>query len=295
MILDGKSLKQKILDELKEEVSGLSEKPQLVVIQVGQDPASNVYIKQKKNMCEYIGYQYQHILLEETTTTEEVLNIINDLNNNPEVNGILVQMPLPKHLDTNLIQNAVFPEKDVDGLTDINAGKLIHGKDALYPCTPYGVMELLNAYNIPVTGKNVVIVGRSNLVGKPLSALMLNAGATIEICHSKTIDLASHTKKADILVSAVGKPNLITKDMVQENAVIIDVGINRTPNGLCGDVDYDQVSQVASYITPVPGGVGPMTVAMLAKNVLKAYKTQRMNNTILFTNSSCKTRKLINK
>jgi len=204
-------------------------------------------------------------------------------------------MPLPKHLDTNLIQNAVFPEKDVDGLTDINAGKLIHGKDALYPCTPYGIMELLKTYNIPVTGKNVVIVGRSNLVGKPLSALMLNAGATVEVCHSKTIDLASHTKKADILISAVGKPNLITKDMVQENAVVIDVGINRTQNGLCGDVDYDQVSQVASYITPVPGGVGPMTVAMLAQNVLKSYKIQRMSNNILFTNTNCKTRKLVNK
>lgn len=295
MILDGKTLKQNILIELSKEVSQLADKPQLVVIQVGHDEASNVYIKQKKNMCTTVGYQYQHITLEESTTTDEVLNIIDDLNNDPQVNGILVQMPLPKHLDTNLIQNAVLPEKDVDGLTDINAGKLIHDKEALYPCTPYGVMELLKAYNITVTGKNVVIVGRSNLVGKPLAALMLNAGATVDVCHSKTTNLAEHTKSADILVSAVGKPNLITKDMVKEQAIVIDVGINRTATGLCGDVDFEQVSPVTSYITPVPGGVGPMTVAMLAKNVLKAYKIQRMSNTILFTNHNCKVRKLTNK
>lgn len=295
MILDGKTLKQTILAELSNEVSQLEEKPQLVVIQVGHDEASNVYIKQKKNMCKAVGYLYHHITLEDTTTTEEVLNIINDLNNDPQVNGILVQMPLPKHLDTSLIQNAVLPEKDVDGLTDINAGKLIHNKEALYPCTPYGVMELLKYYNISVEGKNVVIVGRSNLVGKPLASLMINAGATVDICHSKTTDLAKHTKNADILVSAVGKPNLITKDMVKDRAIIIDVGINRTATGLCGDVDYDKVSQVASYITPVPGGVGPMTVAMLAKNVLKAYKIQRMSNNILFTNHNFKTRKLTKK
>jgi len=294
MILDGKKLKQTILNDLREEVSELIEKPKLVVIQVGHDEASNVYIKQKKNMCETVGYQYQHITLEETTTTEEILNIINKLNSDPRVNGILVQMPLPIQIDTNLIQNAVLPEKDVDGLTDINAGKLIHNKDALLPCTPYGVMELLKSYNISLEGKNVVIVGRSNLVGKPLAALMLNAGATVDVCHSKTIDLSKHTHTADILVSAVGKPKLITKEMVKEHAVIIDVGITRTANGLCGDVDYENVSPTASYITPVPGGVGPMTVAMLAKNILKAYKIQRMNNNILFTNYNLKIKKLNN-
>jgi len=293
MILDGKMLKRNILNELQEEVSQMEEKPQLVVIQVGHDEASNVYIKQKQKMCEMVGYQYQHIKLDETTTTEEVLKIIDELNNNSEVNGILVQMPLPKHLDMELIQNAVLPEKDVDGLTDINAGKLIHNKEALYPCTPYGIMELLKAYNISIEEKNVVIVGRSNLVGKPLASLMLNAGATVEICHSKTTNLADHTKRADILISAVGKPNLITKEMVKDLAVVVDVGINRTNDGLCGDVDYQAVSQIAAYITPVPGGVGPMTVAMLGKNVLKAYKIQRMNKTILFTN--CRIKKLVNK
>jgi len=293
MILDGKTLKQTIINELREEVSQLEEKPQLVVIQVGSDEASNVYIKQKRKMCETIGYDYQHINLAETVTTSEVLQIINELNNDPKVNGILVQMPLPKSLDTNLIQNAVLPEKDVDGLTDINAGRLTHNKEALYPCTPLGVIELLKNYQIPIEGKNVVIVGRSNLVGKPLAALMLNQGATVEICHSKTIDLVKHTKNADILVAAVGKPKLITKEMVKKEAVVIDVGISRTENGLCGDVDYKNVSELASYITPVPGGVGPMTVAMLAKNVLKAYKIQRMENNILFTNQNNKIKKLI--
>lgn len=295
MILDGKSLKEAILEELHQEVSQMEIKPKLVVIQVGHDEASNVYIKQKKKMCEIVGYQYQHILLEDTVTTDEVLNIIDKLNNDLEVNGILVQMPLPKHLDTEVIQNAVLPEKDVDGLTDINAGRLIHNKEALYPCTPYGIMELLKYYNISLEGKNVVIIGRSNLVGKPLAALMSNASASVDVCHSKTKDLVEHTKRADILVSAVGKVKLITKDMVKNGAVVIDVGINRTKDGLCGDVDYEHVCRVASYITPVPGGVGPMTVAMLGKNVLKAYKIQRMNNNILFTNSNCKIRKLINK
>lgn len=294
MILDGKTLKQTILNELSTQVSQLEEKPQLVVIQVGNDEASNVYIKQKKKMCETVGYDYQHINLEKDTTNEEILKIIDELNHDPQVTGILVQMPLPSHLDTNIIQNAVLPEKDVDGLTDINAGKLLHNKEALYPCTPYGVMELLKAYNITIEGKNVVIVGRSNLVGKPLASLMINSGATVDICHSKTTKISEHTRNADILISAVGKPNLITKDMVKEGAIVIDVGINRTANGLCGDVDYSEVSKITSYITPVPGGVGPMTVAMLAKNVLKAYQIQRMNQNILFHNSEPKVRKLIN-
>lgn len=277
MILDGKKIKVEILENLKTIVSTYPQKPSLVVIQVGNDEASNVYINQKKKMCEYVGYTYKHIKLDDSIETEELLNIIKDLNEDETVNGILVQMPLPSHINTELIQNAVDCNKDVDGLNDINAGRLTHNKNALYPCTPYGVMELLKKYDISVESKNVVIVGRSNLVGKPLASLMLNAGATVKVCHSKTIDLASHTKEADILVVATGKPKLIDDTMVRDGAIVIDVGITRTDSGLCGDVDFVKVKDKASYITPVPGGVGPMTVAMLAENTLKAFNLQNNN------------------
>lgn len=275
MILDGKKIKTEILDSLQEKVSLLNVKPKLVVIQVGNDEASNVYIKQKQKMCEYIGYHYEHIHLEDNITTSFLVDKINKLNNDDSVSGILVQMPLPSHIDTSIIQNAVAPFKDVDGLCDINAGKLFHGKEALYPCTPYGIMELLKRYNISVEGKNVVIIGRSNLVGKPLAAMMLNNNATVEVCHSKTINLSEHTKKADILIAAVGKPNFIVKEMVKDGAVVIDVGISRQNDKLCGDVYFENVKDIASYITPVPGGVGPMTVAMLGVNTLMAYNMQR--------------------
>ena len=274
IVMDGKSIKKNILEELKEEVSLLEVKPKLVVIQVGNDDASNVYIKQKKKMAEYIGYEYEHIKLESTITTEEILNIIDGLNNDKKVNGIMVQMPLPKGIDTDKIQNAVIPEKDVDGLSDMNAGLLFHNKDALFSCTPYGVMELFKRYDISLEGKTAVVVGRSNLVGKPMSMMLLNAGATVMICHSKTKNLADITKKADILISCVGKAKFITKEMVKDGAIVIDVGITRDENGLCGDVDYENVLPLTQYITPVPGGVGPMTVAMLGANVLKAYKKQ---------------------
>ena len=274
MILDGKSIKANILDELKLEVSELQVKPKLVVIQVGNDEASNVYIKQKNNMCNYIGYDFEHIKLDSEVTTDKVLGVVERLNNDNSVNGILVQLPLPNVLDTNRIVNAVSPLKDVDGLTDMNNGKLFHGKDALYSCTPYGVMELLDRYDIELAGKNVVIVGRSDLVGKPMAMMMLNKNATVTICHSKTRNLSEFTKKADILVVAVGRPNFITGDMVSDDTVVIDVGINRLENGLCGDVDFESMKDKVKFITPVPGGVGPMTVAMLAKNVLKAYKIQ---------------------
>ena len=274
MILDGKSIKANILDELKLEVSELQVKPKLVVIQVGNDEASNVYIKQKNNMCNYIGYDFEHIKLDSEVTTDKVLGVVERLNNDNSVNGILVQLPLPNVLDTNRIVNAVSPLKDVDGLTDMNNGKLFHGKDALYSCTPYGVMELLDRYDISVSGKNVVIVGRSDLVGKPMAMMMLNKDATVTVCHSKTRNLSEYTKKADILVVAVGRPNFVTSDMVSDETVVIDVGISRTDTGLCGDVDFNSVKDKTKYITPVPGGVGPMTVAMLAKNVLKAYRMQ---------------------
>ncbi len=274
-ILDGKKIKQEILDELKEEVSKLKNKPHLVVIQVGNNEASNVYIKQKAKMCEYIGYDYTHLKFPEDITEECLLSKIDELNKDKSVTGILVQMPVPDHIDTSKVQNAVSEYKDVDGLSDINAGKLFHNKDALFSCTPYGVMELLRRYNIKLEGMNAVVVGRSNLVGKPMGTMLTNAGATVTICHSKTKDLKKHTLKADLLVVTVGKPKLVTKDMVRKGAIVIDVGISRLAEGLCGDVDFENVKEKAKYITPVPGGVGPMTVAMLAKNVLKAYYLQK--------------------
>ena len=274
-LLDGKKIKDQILDELRNEVNNLQEKPALAVIQVGDNEASNVYIKQKEKMAQYVGYQFHHIKLEDTITEEELLDEIDKLNKDINIHGILVQMPLPSHIDMYRVQNAVLPEKDVDGLSDINTGKLFHGKDTLYSCTPYGIMELLKRYNISVVGKHAVVVGRSNLVGRPMSAMLINEGATVTVCHSKTKDLAKYTMDADILIVAVGKPELITADMVKDDAVVIDVGINRLESGLCGDVDYEKVSFKSSYITPVPGGVGPMTVAMLGKNILKAYKIQK--------------------
>lgn len=274
-LIDGKSIKKIILDELKEEVSKLEEKPKLVVIQVGNNEASNVYIKQKAKMAEHIGYGYEHIKLEDDTTTDKILEIIDRLNKDDNVNGVMVQMPLPKQIDTDIIQNAVIPIKDVDGLSDMNAGLLFHNKDALYSCTPYGVMELLKRYNISLEGKNAVVVGRSNLVGKPMGMMLLNAGATVTVCHSKTKDIEKITKKADILISCVGKAKFITKDMVKKGSVVIDVGITRSEEGLCGDVDFIEVAPNTKYITPVPGGVGPMTVAMLGMNVMKAYKEQK--------------------
>ena len=274
-LIDGKSINKIILDELKEEVSKLEEKPKLVVIQVGNNEASNVYIKQKAKMAEHIGYGYEHIKLEEDTTTDKILEIIDRLNKDDNVNGVMVQMPLPKQIDTDIIQNAVIPIKDVDGLSDMNAGLLFHNKDALYSCTPYGVMELLKRYNISLEGKNAVVVGRSNLVGKPMGMMLLNAGATVTVCHSKTKDIEKITKKADILISCVGKAKFITKDMVKKGSVVIDVGITRSEEGLCGDVDFIEVAPNTKYITPVPGGVGPMTVAMLGMNVMKAYKEQK--------------------
>ena len=275
MILDGKKIKNIILDELREEVLKLSIKPKLVVIQVGNNEASNVYIKQKSNMCNYVGYNFEHIKLDENIEIDDLLNVIDKLNNDVGVNGILVQLPLPNHIDSKIVVNTVSPFKDVDGLTDLNNGKLFHNKNGLYSCTPYGVMELLSRYNISVSGKHVVIVGRSDLVGKPMAMMMLNKDATVSVCHSKTENLSKFTKMADILVVAVGKPNFITGDMVNDDTVVVDVGISRTEDGLCGDVDFESLKDKVKYITPVPGGVGPMTVAMLAKNILKAYNMQK--------------------
>ena len=275
IVLDGKKIKMEILDKLKDEVSKLAEKPKMVVIQVGDDEASSVYIKQKAKMAEYVGYDFNHLKFASDITEDGLLQEIIKLNNDERVHGILVQMPLPSHINTNRIQNAVLPEKDIDGLCDENAGRLFHAKDGLYPCTPLGIMELLKAYNILTEGRHAVVVGRSNLVGKPMSIMLTNAGATVTLCHSKTNDLAKYTKLADILIVCVGKSKLITAEMVNNGAVVIDVGINRLKDKLVGDVDYDNVCEKCAYITPVPGGVGPMTVAMLGENLLKAYKIQK--------------------
>lgn len=275
MILDGKSVKNTVLDELRVKVNKLEIKPKLVVIQVGNDEASNVYIRQKCNMCSYVGYDYDHVKLDSEVTNDDVLELINKLNNDDSVTGIMVQLPIPKQLDANMIINSINPIKDVDGLTENNNGKLFCGNDGIYSCTPSGIMELLDRYNVSIASRHVVIIGRSNLVGKPMAMMMLNRDATVTICHSKTKDLEKYTKMADVLVVAVGKPNFITGNMVKDGAVIVDVGINRTDLGLCGDVDFSSVSEKVSYITPVPGGVGPMTVATLAKNVYKALKLQK--------------------
>ena len=271
-LLDGKEVKLKILEDLKQKLLNLNEKLGLVVIQIGNDPASDVYVRQKKKMAEDLGYNFNHINLDENVNEDEILAIIDKLNNDDMVDGILVQMPIPSTLNVKRIQNAILPYKDVDGLTDINIGKLVHNEDSLVACTPMGIIDLLDYYNIDIEGKNVVIIGRSDLVGKPLASLMINRNATVTLCHSKTINLDFYTKNADILVVAIGKPNFIKRDSVKDGAVIIDVGINRMANGmLCGDVDFDSVAPIVSYITPVPGGVGPMTVAHLAKNIYKAH------------------------
>ena len=270
MIIDGKLVSSKIKEELKQTIIDNNLEPKLIVIQVGNDPASNVYIKNKLKVANEIGATCEHVKLDENITTEELIETVNKYNLDEKVNGMIVQLPLPKHIDSYKVLNTINPNKDVDGLTEINAGKLSCFNPGIISCTPYGVMKLLKFYNIPIKHKKVVIVGRSNLVGKPLISLFLMEDATVTCCHSKTEDLKHHTLDADILVAAVGKPKLITSDMVKDGAVVIDVGINRLETGLCGDVDFENIKEKASYITPVPGGVGAMTVAMLYNNLVEA-------------------------
>lgn len=277
-LLDGKKIKQEKVEELKKEISNLKRKPGIVVIQVGNDEASNVYVKNKEKTALDLGCNFEHIKFEEDISEDILLAKIDKLNEDSNVDGIIVQMPLPKHLNTNKIQNRVSYKKDIDGLTDLNAGLLFHNKDCLIPCTPKGIMEMLNYYNINVSGKHVVIVGRSELVGRPLMSLMLNNNATVTICHSYTNNMEKITKKADILICAVGKKHIITPEMVKKGAVVIDVGINRENGKLYGDVDFDNVKVKASYITPVPGGVGQMTVLSLYENLLKAYRLNNLDN-----------------
>lgn len=277
-LIDGREISKKIREELKEECIKLKSEgivPKLAVILVGDDSASKIYVRNKSKACKEVGIEYEEILLDKITTENELLTIIDKLNNETDINGILLQSPIPEGLDIKEAFNKIDYKKDVDGFNPINVGRLATKQDCFIPCTPYGIMKMLEINNIDVEGKNAVIIGRSNIVGKPLALCLLNQNATVTICHSKTENLANITKKADILISAAGKANLVTADMVKKNAVVIDVGMNRNSSGkLVGDVDFDNVKLKASYITPVPGGTGPMTITMLMNNVIKATKIQ---------------------
>lgn len=273
-IIDGKAISQRIKNELKEEVSrkkAEGRQAALAVIQVGNDPASSVYVGNKKKACAYIGVDSKSYELPEETTQEELLNLIDKLNGDPKITGILVQLPVPPHIDDDTIIRRISPLKDVDGFHPMSVGALCIGEEGFVSCTPAGVMKLLEYSDIDVAGKECVVVGRSNIVGKPMALLLLRANGTVTICHSKTKDLKSVCKRADILVVAVGKPKMINEEYIKDGAVVIDVGIHRMDNGkLCGDVDFDSVADKCSAITPVPGGVGPMTIAMLMHNVVSA-------------------------
>ncbi len=275
-LIDGKLISAQIKDELKEEVARLKEKGIegcLAVIQVGSDPASSVYVRNKKRACEYIGIRSLSYELPEDTKEAELLELIRKLNDDESVNGILCQLPLPKHIDEDKIIDAIAPQKDVDGFSPQSVGAMVIGKPGFLPCTPAGVIQLLKRSNIDIEGKNCVVVGRSNIVGKPMAMLMLRENATVTICHSRTKDLKAVCSQADILIVAIGKPLYIDSSYVKDGAVVIDVGIHRDENNkLCGDVDFDDVAPKASYITPVPGGVGPMTIAMLMSNCVESMK-----------------------
>lgn len=279
-ILDGKQVSLDVKNELREMTAKLrAEKgyvPCLAVIIVGEDPASKVYVANKEKACEYIGYKSLKYALEEDTTQPELLSLIEKLNNDDEVDGILCQLPLPKHIDEEAVINAIKPEKDVDAFHPVNVGKIMVGNYTTLPCTPAGVMELLKRTGTDLTGKSCVVIGRSNIVGKPMSMLLLHANATVTICHSKTRNLKEICSNADIIVAAVGRAKFVTADMVKEGAIVIDVGINRNEDGkLCGDVDFENVKDKCSFITPVPGGCGPMTIAMLMKNTYSAAVERR--------------------
>ncbi len=271
MILDGKALAKTIKEQLKEKIEASGKEVALAVILVGEDPASCIYVRNKTNDCHEVGIKSLEYKLPATTKQEELMDLINKLNKDDSVHGILVQFPLPKGLDESAVVRAISPEKDVDGFSKINiGGVLMNDKDCFVSCTPAGALELIKSSGINITGKNAVVIGRSNNVGKPMALLLLNEGATVTVCHSKTVDLPSVTKQADILVCAVGKAHMITKDMVKEGAVVIDIGISRIDGKQVGDVDFENVKDVAYAITPNPGGTGPMTRAMLMYNTVKA-------------------------
>ena len=276
-LIDGKIISASVKERVKAEVALLKEQgitTGLAVIIVGEDPASKVYVANKKKACEALGIISEEYALPENTTQEELLKLIDELNNKASINGILCQLPLPRHLDEQAVINAILPEKDVDAFHPQNVGKIMLGEYDFVPCTPAGIMEMLQYENIDIEGKTCVVIGRSNIVGKPMGMLLLHKNGTVTICHSRTKDLASVCKEADILVAAVGRPNFVTSDMVKDGAVVIDVGINRVDGKLVGDVDFEAVKDKCSAITPVPGGVGPMTIAMLMQNTLTAAKKQ---------------------
>lgn len=285
IIIDGKELAKKIRQKLKEECDELKKNniyPKLAVIMVGDDPASKVYVRNKSKACNDVGIEYEEFILKKETTQEELIDLIKKLNNDKTINGILLQSPIPEHLNINEAFKAITYIKDVDGFTPSSVGKLCIGEDTFVSCTPYGVMRMFEEYNIDLTGKDVVILGRSNIVGKPLIQCCLQKNATVTVCHSKTKNLEEYTKRADIVISAIGQSKFVKEDMVKDGVVIIDVGINRGEDGkLTGDVDFEKVEKKASYITPVPGGVGPMTIAMLMNNVIKAAKEQNKEKSSL--------------
>lgn len=275
-IIDGKELSKKIREEIKDEVLKLKEKginPKLAVIMVGDDPGSQVYVRNKSKACEKAGIEFEEYLYDDSLSEEELIDIIIKLNNDDSVHGILLQSPVPKHIDINRAFRTISPDKDVDGFNPINVGNLCIGEDAFISCTPYGIIKMLEEYNIETEGKRAVILGRSNIVGKPMIQCMLNKNSTVTVCHSKTKNIEEITKEADILIAAIGKPKFVKGNMVKKGATVIDVGINRLDDGkICGDVDFEEVKEVAGFITPVPGGVGPMTITMLLNNVVKAAK-----------------------
>jgi methylenetetrahydrofolate dehydrogenase (NADP+) / methenyltetrahydrofolate cyclohydrolase len=276
ILIDGKKVSAEIRNALKQETAGLKNKtgrmPGLATLLVGEDPASAVYVRNKNKTCSEVGFQSFGQNLPAETTEAQLLDLITELNANDEVNGILVQLPLPNHIDEEKVLLSIAPEKDVDGFHPINVGKLTIGNALLTPCTPTGIIALLEHYEIQISGKHVVVLGRSNIVGKPVAHLLLQQHATVTICHSKTTNLKEVALQADILIAAVGRPYFVSSEMVKEGAVVIDVGINRVEGKLIGDVDFDQVAKKVSFMTPVPGGVGPMTIALLMENTLKAFK-----------------------
>ena len=278
-IIDGKLVSKKIREMISGEVATLKEQgtfPKLAVILVGNDPASAVYVRNKEKACIETGIEPMQITMPEQTTEAELLSLIGKLNADESVHGILVQLPLPRHINENKVIESIDPSKDVDAFTHESVGRIVEGKYTFLPCTPAGIMKLLEFYGVEIAGKECVVIGRSNIVGKPMALLLLNASGTVTVCHSKTKNLSEVTKRADILVVAIGKANFVTADMVKDGAVVVDVGINRLDNGkLCGDVDYETVAEKASLITPVPGGVGPMTITMLMKNTVFAAKNQK--------------------
>lgn len=277
-LINGKEVSLAVQERIRKETEALKERgitPGLAVVIVGDDPASRTYVNNKKKACERVGFHSEEYALPATTTQEELLALVKELNQRPEINGILVQSPLPKGLDEKMIVENIDPNKDVDAFHAVNVGKIMIGDFSFLPCTPAGVIELLDYEGIDIAGKECVVLGRSNIVGKPMAMLLLHRNGTVTICHSRTKNLQEVCSRADILVAAVGKPGFVTGDMVKEGAVVIDVGINRNAEGkLCGDVDFDSVAPKAAYLTPVPGGVGPMTIAMLMQNTLTAAKEQ---------------------